>query len=147
MPFEMEFSPLQFMAKQALPLAYLIHADLPRPLEGGVRLRHEVADRHVDVAPPPGALSFLLYLASQLDDRRHVVHGFRRQAYHEIQLDHAPSGGKDLIGPRQEIFFGNSLVYYATEPLRTRFRRQGKAGFPDALHFVDQFPGESSHPQ
>ena len=127
----------------------LLGAELRAPLERGVRLGHEPADRHraADVTlaadPAPGLDDPL----GKVGDLQHVLVGLGGQATHEVELHVAPAGrvgGSDGV---DQVILGDHLVDHPAQALGAALgsERQARAS-PAPGQLVGQVDVEGVHP-
>jgi hypothetical protein len=130
------------VAQLAQPVVDHLGRALARPLERGVRLGHEAADRDraADVLPSrsprgPAAITFLARSAIG----EHVLVGLGRQPAHEVQL-HLPPAGR--VGGRDgadQVLLGDHLVDHLAHPLGAALGRERQAR---ALAVAGQLVGQ-----
>ena len=120
-------------------------AELPGPLEGGVRLGHKGGHAQVHLGRPAAALAGLLAgLARQLDDRLDILVGFRGQPDHEVELDQFPTERKGVPAGGEQVRLGDALVDDLAQPVGAGLRGHGEAGFPDPLDLLHDLRCQSS---
>ena len=115
------------------------------PLERGVGLGCEVADREVELQPAQIA-ALLLQGAAGFGNADHVGVGFTGQADHEIEL-HPPvavlHGGADAA---QQFGVGEALVHDVAQALAAGLRREGEPRLAGAAEHVGDVGVEAIDP-
>ena len=109
-------------------------AVLTEPLERGVRLRNEAADRHRATRLLGVLLPDLDDVACEFGDAEGVLIHLGRQSDEEVQLHPPPTLRIRALDRRIQILFGDELVDDLTQPPRTTLGRKGQSG---ASHFLD----------
>ena len=115
------------------------------PLEGGVGLGREVADREIQLqAAQIGAIA--LQIAAGFGDAQHVRIGLTGQADHEIELDLAVAVLHRRANAAQQLPIGKPLVDDVAQALAAGLRRKGEAGLAGAAKDVGDVLVEAVHP-
>ncbi len=87
-------------------------------------------------------LPIFKHRVGQLGDGVHVLHGLRRVADHEVELDGGPAAAEDLLGGPQQVLGGDGLVDHVAQAVGGGFGGEGEAAASPAagqlLHQVDR---------
>ena len=139
------------LLQQLTPAQILLRGDLFFPLEGCVGFGHKVGCGHMDPQAPlfVDGVGFpsLNDLIDQFRNAQHILVRLRRQAQHEIELHAVPAPGKGLGAGGENLFLCQILIDNIPQPLGSRLRGEGQAGFADGLELFHQLPGEVVRPQ
>ena len=138
---------LEFSENNVYAPVDFIQIDLVFPLEGRIRLGHKGRDgcRHAELGTAASAC--LAHLAAKIHYGQQVFRRFRRQPYHEIQLDLAPAVLNELLDMGDKLLFGDALVDNVAQPLGSCFRCQGDACAPYLGHALHDAVVNGSHAQ
>ena len=115
------------------------------PLEGGVGLGREIADREIQLQTAQiGAIA--LQIAAGFGNAEHVGVGLTGQADHEIELDFAVAVLHRRANAAQQLPIGEPLVNDVAQALAAGLRRKGEAGLAGAAEDVGDVLVEAIHP-
>ena len=117
-----------------------------RPLEGRPGLRHERADRNVDLL----AAVLAPLREDAFDERDELVEVGRRlgrQADHRVDLDEVPAAPERDVGGGDHVGVGERLVDDAAQAVGARLRREREAGLAHLGDRVGQADREGLGPQ
>ena len=115
------------------------------PLEGGVGLGREIADREIQLqAAQIGAIA--LQIAAGFGNAEHVGVGLTGQADHEIELDLAVAVLHRRANAAQQLRVGEPLVNDVAQALAAGLRRKGEAGLAGAAKDMGDVLVEAIHP-
>ena len=118
------------LAQLVEPRVGLLRAELGGPLERGVRLGHEPADRDgaADVAAAADLAARLDDALGHLGDLEHVLVGLGGQPAHEVELDLSPARPVRGGDGADEVVLGHHLVDDLADALGAALGREGETG-------------------
>src|SRR5213080_170268 len=132
-PAELDLPAAELVAQQRLADARLLERELPRPLEGRVRLGREGGDAGRHPEPPAGRGRDA---RRQLGDAAHVLLGLARKADHEVELQAPPAEIGKQACRTEQLLLAVLLLDHVAQPLRASLGREREARLPHAADLL-----------
>ena len=133
-PAEGDPPPPELAPEECVARARLFERELPRPLEGRVRLRAEGRHARRDRQPPARRGG---HPRGELRDADDVLLGLARQPDHEVELQRPPPEVCEQPRGLEQLLLPVLLLDHVAQPLRPGLGGEGEARLPDAPDLLE----------